>query len=170
MHIPNYSIEREDRKCKKGGGIVVYISVDISFKRRYDLESGCIESIWIEITNNRAKYLIGFIYRPPNCGQEWIDHFSSELSKIDLLNLEYHVFGDFNIDYTVHTKSFSNRKWNDLQALYGLKQLVEEPTRVTSKSSTVIDHIYTNNREKISEVYVPKLGISDHYPICFTRK
>ena len=34
----------------------------------------------------------------------------------------------------------------------------------------LIDHIYTNRPENFHEVEVPVLVISDHYPVCVTRK
>jgi endonuclease/exonuclease/phosphatase family metal-dependent hydrolase len=55
-------------------------------------------------------------------------------------------------------------------ASLGMEQLVNEPTRVTSTSKTLIDHIYTNTKENVLEVMVPKIGISDHFAIFLTRK
>ena len=53
---------------------------------------------------------------------------------------------------------------------YNISQLITQPTRVKEKSSTLIDHIYTNKPENITEVNVPFYSISDHYPVCATRK
>ena len=43
-------------------------------------------------------------------------------------------------------------------------------TRTTCSSSTLIDHILTNSREKISQSSVIDIGISDHQLIYLTRK
>ena len=51
----------------------------------------------------------------------------------------------------------------------GLTQLVKSPTRITQTSATLIDHIYTNNPDVITEVSVPDLSISDHCPISCSR-
>ena len=51
----------------------------------------------------------------------------------------------------------------------GLTQLVDEPTRVTSDSRTLIDHIYTNNEDNIHSIKVEKLCLSDHYGIFCNR-
>ncbi len=54
---------------------------------------------------------------------------------------------------------------------FGLVQHVENPTRVVpGKSSTLIDHIYSNSSGNIQFIDVPQIGISDHYPIFFSRK
>ena len=53
---------------------------------------------------------------------------------------------------------------------FGLTQLVSEPTRVTGDSSTLIDHIYANCPENVNSINIPKIRLSDHFPIFFTRK
>ena len=54
--------ERRDRD-RHGGGVMVYVSNSISYKRHLDLESVGIESVWIEIPLAQAKVFIGTYYR-----------------------------------------------------------------------------------------------------------
>ena len=62
LHMDGFNFERKDRSVlrddslstKRGGGVVVYIADYIRYKRRTDLESVDIESIWLEI--NLKKY------------------------------------------------------------------------------------------------------------------
>ena len=49
--------------------------------------------------------------------------------------------------------------------IYGLSQLIREPTRVTSVSNTIIDLCITNSPERVIHV-----GISDHSLVFLTRK
>ena len=60
--------------------------------------------------------------------------------------------------------------WSDYMEPLGLVQMVSEATRVTPSSRALIDHIYTNCTENVYSVNVPKIGLSDHFPIFFTRK
>ena len=54
---------------------------------------------------------------------------------------------------------------------HGMSQHVNEPTRVVPNvSATLIDHIYSNFSENIQFIDIPKIGLSDHYPVLFTRK
>ena len=53
---------------------------------------------------------------------------------------------------------------------YSLEQIIKHATRTTCSSSTLIDHILTNSREKISQSGVIDIGISDHQLIYLTRK
>ena len=52
----------------------------------------------------------------------------------------------------------------------GILNLLKKPTRVTSTTESLIDHIYTNDRSKISQSGVIESGISDHYITFCTRK
>ena len=51
---------------------------------------------------------------------------------------------------------------------YSLEQIIKHATRTTCSSSTLIDHILTNSREKISQSGVIDIGISDHQLIYLT--
>ena len=79
------------------------------------------------------------------------------------------VLGDFNI-CLLNNKSKLCKDYKSLLKYYNCKQLVNSPTRVTEKSSTLLDHIFTNNIEKFSQSGVLPMGLSDHYITYCTRK
>ena len=54
--------------------------------------------------------------------------------------------------------------------MYGLSQLIDCSTRITSNFSTLIDHILTNTQENVSQSGVIDTAISDHSLIYCTRK
>ena len=54
--------------------------------------------------------------------------------------------------------------------IYGLHQLISEPTQITDKSSTLIDLIYTNCPERVVCSGVVHISISDHSPVYAFRK
>ena len=54
--------------------------------------------------------------------------------------------------------------------MFGLKQLIEVPTRVTCSSSTIIDHILASFPNRISQQGVIDVGLSDHQIVYCTRK
>ena len=53
---------------------------------------------------------------------------------------------------------------------FGLQQLISEPTSETASSSTVIDHIATNDPRNVVELGVLQTCISDHYVVYVVRK
>ena len=61
-----------------------------------------------------------------------------------------------------HYKEFFN--------LYGLKQLIQCPTRISCNSPSLLDHILTNSSEKASQYGIIDVGLSDHQLIYLTRK
>lgn len=69
---PKLNIEID--QIRKGGGIAVYMNIDILYTNRADLESTEIESIWIKI-----KFLICFTYQPPDSPPSWANHFEIQL-------------------------------------------------------------------------------------------
>ena len=62
------------------------------------------------------------------------------------------------------------KRYKEFCSMYGLSQLIDCPTRITSNTSTLIDHILTNTQENISQSGVIDTAISDHSLIYFTRK
>ena len=62
------------------------------------------------------------------------------------------------------------RKYRQFLSNFGLNQLIRSPTRVTTETSTLIDHVLVNSPEKISQFGVIDSGISDHNIVFCTRK
>ena len=54
--------------------------------------------------------------------------------------------------------------------MFGLKQLIEVPTRVTCSSSTIIDHILATFSNRVSQQGVIDVELSDHQIIYCTRR
>ena len=53
----------------------------------------------------------------------------------------------------------------DLCELFSFKQLIEEPTRVTLNTSSIIDHIATTRARNIVKSGVYEVSLSDHYMV-----
>ena len=62
------------------------------------------------------------------------------------------------------------KHYKEFCSMHGLKQIITTPTRVTEKTSTLLDHILTNSGDRISQSGVLPIGLSDHMPIYCTRK
>ena len=159
---------RRDRSENAGGGLLVYVKEGICCKRRSDLEHQMLECVWVEIKPlNSCSYLVGNMYRPPNSTVQWNEFFEDSIEKVLQEEKEIFLLGDINRDLI---NEQIKRSWADYMEPYGLDQLVVEPTRITSDSRTLIDHIYCNCPETVKSVHVPKLGLSDHFPVIVTRK
>ena len=84
-------------------------------------------------------------------------------NKINHNNYELQILGDFDINLNK-----PQLLWKSAVIELGLHQLIKENTRVTDSTETLIDHVYTNNRDKVLEAKVLKTGISDHYALFYS--
>ena len=64
--IEGFQFIKRNRNNGKDGGVAMFISEKIQWKRRTDLENEFLECLWIEIFQKCSKsFLVGSIYRPP---------------------------------------------------------------------------------------------------------
>ena len=170
IHIDNYTIVRFDRN-RFGGGVALYIKNNIPYSERKDFVPDNLEMICVEITRQHSKpLLIATWYRPPNSKLDIFTNFELFLFKCDMENKELILGGDLNCDVNKLAPDSQTHKLQTLSSLYQLTQVINEPTRITETTSTLIDLILTNKPEYISTVGVLHLGISDHSLVYAVRK
>ncbi len=77
------------------------------------------------------------------------------------------VVGDLNLDYLKPTK-LPNR-WTSIMESYDMTQIIKDPSRVTERSKSCLDHMYISNTEHVRSSKVLRIGLSDLFSSCFTR-
>ena len=170
VNICGYDIVRRDRK-RGGGGVCFFVKNSINFSTRHDLNVDDLENLCVEIQNPRSKpFLVVTWYRPPDSLTGIFESFEILLRKLDSFNIEYHLLGDINCNLAVSRYDNDTRKLVSITDIYGLHQLINEPTRITETSQTLIDLIYTNCPDKIVCSGVRHIGISDHSIVLAHRK
>ena len=105
--------------------------------------------------------LVSSAYHPPDSKVELFDRLDKFISKIEEEGKEFIITGDMNCDIFKP----KDKDTNHLKKVYVdhlLTLVIAEPTRVTSDTRTLIDHIATNKPEHISKSRVIACGISDH--------
>ena len=152
-----------------GGGVAIYVENNLKFRVREDLMTD-FESISIELEIKYVKPIVVIIvYRPPGSCFELFHKIETELiSKIDAENKECIFTGDMNCDLLKP----SNNDTKNLKRIYDnyhFKQLITEPTRVTSDTSTIIDQISTNKPDRVLSSGIIPCGISDHDAVFLVR-
>ena len=99
VYIPGYEIVRRDRTSNGGGGVCFYIRSSINFLYRSDLNIPNLENLCIGVNKPRSKpFLIIRWYRPPESPVEIFNRFESLTGKLDAMNVEHYLLGDFNCD------------------------------------------------------------------------
>ena len=97
-------------------------------------------------------------------------YYESFLEKLDSLGLEYHLLDDLNCNLASLQYDSNTCRLCEISDLFGLQQLITEPTRITESSSTLIDLIFTNYADRVVCSGVSHIGISDHSLIYVYRK
>ena len=170
ISIPGFEIIRKDRN-RHGGGVLAYVSNDLSYNLREDLFSNN-EMIFIDIYLPHSRpILIGIAYRPPT-DSNFVKTFHETILKCDgFINREVYIMGDININMeNVNPCSSIKTEYIDFCLNIGISQIIKSFTHVTNNSSSLIDHILTNSQDRISQSGVIETTFSDHFSIFFTRK
>ena len=156
---------------------------DLSFTKRNYFPHD-IETIFIEIFLPKTKPMtVGIVYRPPSQAS-FLETMNEHFYKLDTINKETYILGDFNINLYLNNKcvfekcptTVSNtlpyyvRKYQEFCNFFSLKQLFSCPTHISSCSSTIIDHILASYPDRVSQKGIIDIGISDHQLIFCIRK
>ena len=108
--------------------------------------------------------MIGVIYRHPNHSyHEFQEKLCNQLLLFDQMKIKYYIVGDFNINLLKY--NLTSNVTNYLNALHsvGCSIFTDKPTRITSHSSSCIDHIYSNLPSHMLDNYIILAEISDHF-------
>ena len=83
FQIPGFKFVQKNRIAGEGGGVAMYLSDDLKWKRRTDLETDEIECIWVEVDIFKSKsFLVGCIYRPPDSSSYLRKDFNKNLNEM----------------------------------------------------------------------------------------
>ena len=107
--------------------------------------------------------LIATIYRPPDTSKylhkDFNAVFNSMMTKASGESKEMIILGDMNINFLMPG---DNKDLKSVFELFGLKQIIKKPTRITETTSTLIDAVLTNTPSNITDTDVIATSIGDH--------
>ena len=163
--ITGYSMYRKDRADQRGGGIIVYVSERLNYKTTIEDMNIDFEHLLLKVKHSISReFYLMTMYIPPNRVNDFKSKFRQDfesLSKEELI-----ITGDVNIDW----HSSDHNSWKRNIRNLGFKQLIEDRTRITSNSSTLLDHIYVTKDLNISGSGVIPIRLSDHFMTYVGRK
>ena len=134
-------IVRKDRRVngKKGGGVCIYLRTNLNYRIRDDLVNDDLECLIVEISKPRSSvFLVGTWYRPPNSPPGRFNEFENAVDEIDAESKELYILGDINCNLLPEASAHISSYLTNIFDIYGLSQLITEPTRVTPVSKTLI--------------------------------
>jgi hypothetical protein len=172
--LPEYRFHYQLSHVSYVGGIGMFVKSTCNCQELPEMSlttDSCdrLENIWIELTKNSKKYIIGGIYRHPN---QKLERFTAQmdltLGKLANLKCPCIIAGDINIDLVKCNSCRGTADYVDTLITNNFIPTVILPTRITPQTATLVDHIYYHHT-KNTEHFVVKAGnfttdISDHLP------
>lgn len=160
LQIGGYNEIRCNTSNSRTGGIIVYVKDNIQTKIVAAKEINL--NTWLSIIKigNHAKenIIVCTLYHSPNASDaEFID-IIKELGEHLIEFNKVIIVGDFNID--ISKNDYYAKKLIDAMYSYGFSQYVLENTRITNKSNTLIDLVFSNFNVTVKIKHTPK--ITDH--------
>ena len=159
ISIRNYILYRADRATRHGG-VAIYVSTDIASEIVTPIigPQG-FESVFVKIILHRTNKClhIGSIYRPPSSPVDSFNNLISTITSIPDMN-ELILLGDFNRNWLDKTCNTIKRKFSGIN----LTQLIDEPTRVTKKTSSLLDWVLASHPDRIVKSGIMSDCFSDH--------
>ncbi len=151
---------------------MLYVREDIGAIHRDDLESNDTENLWVELRFKNKKVLFATCYRPPGATalqvDSFIDSLSQQIESAQNDNPDALILvGDFNDRCTHwddrHESSEMGLKFYNYLKDVNLFQMIDEPTRITDKSASLLDLIITDSPGYLDNVnQLPPIGDLDH--------
>ncbi len=180
--VDPYVLFRQDRN-RNGGGVMIAAKNNLNPIRVTEFEHDDLELVWIKVSTHKGSILYGSLYCPKKPNLSFFADLNDCIEKILSCVNSYTaviLVGDFNID-APHIQPSGNFSEGDVRLYHllsqsldtlNMSQLVDFVTRKYSDDEldgTLIDHLYCNNTDIVSQV-TPHNGItrSDHAGIFFT--
>ena len=167
IQLPGYNFESTPTESTKGG-TAIYIKKTLNYKLRKDLiiyKPNQLESTFIEVIQIKKTFIAGCIYRHPSVEISDFNKYylSNLIEKLSLENKKIVLLGDFNVDLLNYDSNHDVSDFLDTMHSNLLLPHITSPTRITAKSSTLIDNIFSNffDSSFISDNIVTAL--SDHH-------
>ncbi len=156
------------------GGVCIYVRNNFKRKRLKDLSyisTSGFHQLWIQIQVNKNKSIIVCVsYRPPDCPVTCIrEELKPTYTEAFLLGKQIVVMGDLNCNL-LKTASLEAKMLVDTCIELNLVQLIKDPTRITPRTTSLLDVIMTSSYSNVKNSGVIDTGISDHCLIYCTIK
>lgn len=166
-YFQNYTLLRNDRMHRSGGGVALLIHKSISFKQLPITYTSTIENLSVEVNINKRKIIVSTAYCP-----KYSSNFTNDIKALTPTDKEFILLGDLNakhVSWNCHNNNVSGTLLNQLQQnrnffIYHPDSYTLYPHRRGSRPSTV-DIILSNlslpMNLKTLDFEIP----SDHRPI-----
>ena len=165
--IRGYNFFHKDRDMQCRGGVGIYITENLPAKYiTLPVKLVQPEMLFVEVTVGLIKIAVGVIYKSPLVPYSVFAAIHENLLSVTSKYEHCIIMGDMNIDHLKVNTPALNFFTSYVTEPFALTQVIDEPTRITADSSTLIDLMLTSNSENVKvHGVIDTPGISDH---CLT--
>ena len=170
IKLENYKYYGRSRMDKIGGGVGIAIKDDLRSRIRLDLtiNTEILEHIIVELKTDNKNILLVSGYRPPNGNtKKYLTEYKTLIQSLTKLKGHEIIIGmDHNLDFLKCNKHSPTSEFLELNLKKNLLPCISKPTRVTTKSATLIDNIFISSKlQQEIESSIIISDISDHFPL-----
>ena len=112
--------------------------------------------------------MITTTYRPPGSTVDLFPKLEELLKSLEPDDTEIIIMGDLNCDF-FKTNDNDTKRIKRIYNMFKLRQVINQPTLVTSDTKTLMNHMATNRPDAVSHSGVIGCGISDHDMVYLNR-
>ena len=161
-----YKLFHKSREWGKGGGVGILIKDEYASKAKLvnvNYKNIQPEFICIELEIKKIKILVAVLYKSPSVRYGVFNDFFETMAFLSTKYENCVFLGDLNINVLDKEASDTKFLFNNIIEPLSLTQIIKSPTRITKKTSTLIDHILVNSPDKVKFSGCADFpGISDH--------
>ena len=169
LSIPGFHpVIRLDRADRGGGGCAVYLRNTLYYTRLNQLETPDIEALWLKVRSQNNIFILCISYRPPDAANTFWENFQTQIDTARQLGVNHLLItGDLNAD----PHSDNGPKLQQLADQNHFQIYVNEPTRITENTATILDQFVSNLHNMLYDVTVlPPVSHNDHCTISAKLK
>lgn len=164
IRIKNYDQYTTLSNSSRTGGVIIYIKSIWKIDKICDRISD--SNYWMSAyvaKHEQVRFIIMAVYRSPSSNKsDFSQAFEDILEEVCEENCDIVIAGDFNIDW--NRDEFYKEKMENIIKDNGLKQIINENTRITKNTQTLIDYVITNSKKITAKTNI-KRKIADHETI-----
>ena len=165
ISVSGYSVMRNDRLYKRGGGIAVYYREHLTCSKVFGTtltedSNDKTECLAMEFLVDGHKILLMVMYNPP--ANDCSSFLAEKLADFAVCYENVFLVGDFNTDLL--RPSTKRTLFNSMLRSFSLTSVSEEPTFFHDEGCSQLDLFLTNNNEKVlrfGQVSFPALSQHD---------
>ena len=158
----------KNRKNKTGGGVIVYVSEKyVKHSSEIEVDGVSMEALFIQCQLSTSfTFIIGQIYNPPSMDTTlFMNEMNYCLEKLDTLNKTSFLCGDFNMDlFSLFNENRCQEFFNTMLS-FGYLPTISKTTRASDNRLSLLDNIFCNNIDFVSNSGIIYDDSSDHFPI-----